>query len=207
MTATVVIGSSAGGSACVEDLLADLPADGGAEMRVLVVQHMLDAFTERFADRLDSASEYDVTEAGFEDSVGPDEVLVARGDLHMEAVEDVDGRLKVELNKKAEFHGLRPSIDATMTSVADVADGTLVAVVLSGMGSDGARGVEAMKEAGAVTVAQNEETCSVFGMPRRAIETGCVDDVLPYDEIAERVAEAVGAETDEGGAERTAAED
>lgn len=187
MTATVVIGSSAGGSACVEELLADLPVEAG--MRVLVVQHMLDAFTERFADRLDRASGYDVNEAEFEDSVGPGEVLVARGDLHMEVVGEQDERLAVELNKKSEFHGLRPSIDETMSSVAEVADGTLVGVVLSGMGSDGVRGIEAMKEAGAVTVAQDEETCSVFGMPRRAIETGCVDDVLPRDEIAERVVE------------------
>ncbi|MFW5984602.1 MAG: CheB methylesterase domain-containing protein, partial [Halobacteria archaeon] len=134
----------------------------------------------------------DVREADFEDSVGPGEALVARGDLHMEAVDDVDGRLKIELNKRSGFHGLRPSIDATMSSVAEVADGTLIGVVLSGMGSDGVRGVEAMKDAGAITVAQDEETCSVFGMPRRAIETGCVDHVVPSDEIAETVVEATG---------------
>jgi two-component system chemotaxis response regulator CheB len=188
MTVTVVVGSSAGGSGCVERLLADLPVGIGA--RVLVVQHMLDAFTGRFADRLDSASEYEVRETDFEDSVGPDEALVAKGDLHTEAVEDDGESLGIELSKRSGFHGLRPSVDATMSSVAEVADGRLVAVVLSGMGSDGVRGVEDMKEAGAVTVAQDEETCSVFGMPRRAIETGCVDHVVPCDEVAERVVEA-----------------
>ncbi len=155
---------------------------------------MLGSFTSRFADRLNAATEYEVREADFEDSVGIDEALVARGDLNMVAVGEYDGRLDVELTKKGLEKGstddLLPSVDVTMSSVADVVEGRAVGVVLSGMGHDGAVGVERLKEAGGVTVAQDEETSAVYGMPRRAAETGCVDHVLPRNEIADAVVDA-----------------
>jgi len=189
---TVVIGSSAGGSDAAVEILSALPTGNG--LRVLVVQHMLGSFTSRFADRLDSTSDYDVRESEFEDSVGADEALVARGDLNMVAVGEADGRLQVELTKKGIEKGstddLLPSVDVTMSSVAEVVEGRTVGVVLSGMGHDGAVGVERLKEAGGVTVAQDEETSAVYGMPRRAAETGCVDHILPKNEIAGAVVDA-----------------
>lgn len=189
---TVVIGSSAGGSDAAVEILSALPT--GTGIRILVVQHMLGSFTSRFADRLNAATEYEVREADFEDSVGIDEALVARGDLNMVAVGEYDGRLDVELTKKGLEKGstddLLPSVDVTMSSVADVVEGRAVGVVLSGMGHDGAVGVERLKEAGGVTVAQDEETSAVYGMPRRAAETGCVDHVLPRNEIADAVVDA-----------------
>ena len=175
---TVVVGSSAGGSDGVERLLEDIST--GAGVRLLVVQHMLASFTRRFAERLDTVSEYEVREADVTDTVGVDEVLVARGDTHMRAVSD-DGRLGVELVGGEDEP--RPSVDVTMSSVAEVAEGNVVGVVLSGMGSDGVEGVREIKRQGGVTVAQDEKTCGVFGMPRRAIESGYVDHVLPRDEI------------------------
>jgi two-component system chemotaxis response regulator CheB len=175
---TVVVGSSAGGSDAVECLLEDLPSDSG--IRLLVVQHMLASFTRRFAERLDEVSEYEVREAEVTDSVGVNEALIARGDTHMRAVSD-DGRLGVELVGGEDEP--RPSVDVTMSSVADVAEGNVVGVVLSGMGSDGVDGVREIKREGGITVAQDEKTCGVFGMPRRAIESGYVDYVVPRDEI------------------------
>ncbi len=186
----------------MERLLADLPT--GAGIRLLVVQHMLASFTRRFAERLDAASDYDVREARVTDSVGVDEAVVARGDTNMRAVgeDETDaGVLNLELGGGSQSP--RPSVDVTMSTVADVAEGSVVGVVLSGMGSDGVRGVRAVKRAGGVTVAQDEETCGVFGMPRRAIESGNVDHVLPRDAIpgfVRKTAEEEG-EVEDGGAD------
>jgi two-component system chemotaxis response regulator CheB len=188
-TPTVVVGASTGGPKLVEGLLADLPADLGA--RVLVVQHMPPSFTGRMADHLDDVSEYRVAEASDGATVGPGECLVAKGDRHMVVTGQEGDRLRVAVTDDERVHSVRPAVDVTMESAADPAYGPLAAVVLTGMGVDGAAGTEAMKAAGATTIAQDEETSPVFSMPRNAIETGRVDRVLAPSAIPAAIREAV----------------
>ncbi len=189
---TLVIGSSTGGPKMVERILRELPA--AADFRVLVVQHMPDGFTNRFAERLDTSSDYDVREATDGDRIGGGEALVAPGDRHMLVSNYQAGRLRVKLTDDPPVNSVRPSVDTTMCSVAEVITDPLVGVILTGMGEDGAAGVGALESAGGHTIAQDEKTSAVFGMPKRAIETGSIDDVLPIGEIPARIREAAIAE-------------
>jgi two-component system chemotaxis response regulator CheB len=186
---TVVIGSSTGGPTVVEQVLANLPL--AADLRVLVVQHMPDGFTGRFAERLDARSEYEVREATDGARIGGGEALIAAGDYHMEVSNYRRGRLRVSLTQDAPVHNVRPAVDVTMKTAAATVDGPLVGVILTGMGEDGAAGVEAIAGAGGTTIAQDEATSAVFGMPKRAIETGHVDGVAPVEDVAPAVLDAL----------------
>ena len=186
---TVLIASSTGGPTVVERVVAGLPRD--ADFRVIVVQHMPDAFTGRFADRLDAASEYDVREAEDGDRIGGGEALVAPGGNHLVVAGAGGGRLRIKLTEDPPEHGVRPAADVTMRSAAETVDGPLVGVVLTGMGADGAAGVEAVADAGGHVIAQDEATSAVFGRPKRAIERGCVDDVLAGDDVPEGILDAI----------------
>lgn len=179
---TVVVGSSTGGPDAVERVLAGLPGD--ADLRVLVVQHMPEAFTGRFAERLDEACELDVREATDGARIGRGEVLVARGGKHLEVSRYRNGRLRVNLVDEDRGQNVRPSVNVAMESAARTVDDPLVAVVLTGMGDDGAAGVEAVERAGGRVIAQDEETSVVYGMPKRAAATGRVDSVLPLEDVA-----------------------
>jgi two-component system chemotaxis response regulator CheB len=186
---TVVVGASTGGPKVVQSVMAALPASLSA--RVVLVQHMPPSFTGRLADHLDDVSEYAVTEATDGGSVGPGEAVVAKGDHHLRVTGTAGDRLGVSLDRSERVHSIRPSIDVTMGSVAETVPGPLVGVVLTGMGRDGAAGIDAMKAAGAATIVQNEATSPVFSMPRNAIETGAVDHVLAPSFVPEAIAEAV----------------
>lgn len=179
---TVLIGSSTGGPDAVERVVGSLPAD--ADIRVLVVQHMPAAFTGRFADRLDQGTELDVREASDGDRIGRGEVLVAAGGEHLEVSSYRRGRLRVKTVDEDRDQGVRPSVNVTFASAAEVVDDPIVGVVLTGMGDDGAEGVKALKRAGARVIAQDEDTSVVYGMPKRAAATGCVDEILPLDDVA-----------------------
>lgn len=185
--ATVIIGSSTGGPTVVEELVSSLPADLG--LRLLIVQHMPSGFTERFADRLDESSDYAVHEAKEGDRIGAGEALVAPGGFHMEVANYASGRLRVTLTEDPPVHGVRPSVDVTLKTAAEVIDGPLIGVILTGMGRDGADGVTNLADAGGRVVAQDQTTSAVFGMPKQAIATGCVDAVLPEEEIPGRIQE------------------
>ena len=187
--ATVVIGASTGGPNVVERIVSELPAS--ADLRVLIVQHMPESFTERFAARLDKRSEYDIREARDGERIAGGEGRVAKGGSHMEVASYSSGRMRIRLTDDPQIHGVRPAIDVTMETAARVVDDPLVGVVLTGMGADGAVGIEAIKGAGGDTVAQDEETSSVFGIPARAIETGCVDSVQPAGRITETILRAL----------------
>lgn len=187
--ATIIIGASTGGPSLIEDILEDLPVSLNA--RILIVQHMPEDFTPRFADRLDELSGYTVREAEDGSHVAPGEAMIAPGDGHMVVSGDVDGCLLVHLEDDLPTANICPSIDATMTSASETTVGPVVGVALTGMGEDGSKGVKAIKDAGGHTIAQDEETSPVFGIPKRAIETGCVDKVLPDSEVVHGVVETL----------------
>ena len=182
---TLIVGASTGGPNVVERVLTDLPRE--ANLRVLVVQHMPEGFTERFATRLDDRSDYDVREAESGERLEPGTARVAPGDHHLVTTSDRSGRLRLDLTETEPVHGVRPAIDITMASAVETVDGPLCAVLLTGMGRDGVDGIGRVARSGGHTVAQDEETSAIFGMPRRAIESGCVDAVAPAEGIAERV--------------------
>ncbi|SDQ47027.1 chemotaxis protein CheB [Natronobacterium texcoconense] len=189
---TVVVGASTGGPKIAERLLERLPID--LEATVLVVQHMPATFTGRFAERLDAGSEYAVREASGAERVRPGEAVVAPGDADLEVVSHDDDGVSVRLEKGDCPRNVRPSIDVTMESAAQQVTGPLCGVVLSGMGCDGAAGIEAIADAGGHTIAQDEATSPVFGIPCQAIETGCVDEVVPGDALAGAIVDAVTVE-------------
>ena len=180
---TVVVGASTGGPKAVERVLAALPA---ADCRVLVVQHMPAGFTTRFAERLDNASVYDVREADDGDRIGAGEALVAPGDAHLAVASYRAGRLRVRLREPGDT-GVTPAVDVTMRTAAATVDDPLVGAILTGMGDDGAAGIRAMAAAGAHTIAQSRDSCVVYGMPKRAVETGVVDDVRDLDDVADAI--------------------
>ena len=177
---TVVIGASTGGPNAVERVMSALPM---ADCRVVVVQHMPEAFTSRFADRLDEASAYDVREASDGARIGSGEALVARGGSHTRIDSYRSGRLRVKLDED-DSQSVTPAADVTMRSAAAVVDGPLVGVVLTGMGADASEGIRAMADAGARTIAQSEDTCVIYGMPKRAVETGGIGEIHDLDDVA-----------------------
>ena len=189
---TLVIGSSTGGPKMVEQVMAELPR--AADFRVLIVQHMPEGFTGRFSERIDARSDYDVREATDGARLAGGEALVAAGDRHMAVKNYRNGRLRVKLTSDPPENSVRPAVDVTMRTAAAVVDDPLVGVILTGMGGDGADGIVQLKEAGACTIAQDEATSAVYGMPKRAVETGCVDTVLPIDDIASGILDTITTE-------------
>jgi two-component system chemotaxis response regulator CheB len=144
---------------------------------------MPEKFTKTFANRLDALCRISVREAEDGDSVLPGHALIAPGNYHM-TLSRSGARYRVRLNQTPPVNRHRPSVDVMFHSVAEYAGGNSVGVILTGMGGDGARGLLAMKQAGAYTVAQDESTCVVFGMPKEAIKLGGVDSVVPLSCMA-----------------------
>ncbi|MFB6164997.1 MAG: chemotaxis response regulator protein-glutamate methylesterase [Haloarculaceae archaeon] len=190
---TLLIGSSTGGPTVVERVLSALPVE--ADLRVLIVQHMPEGFTARFAERLDDRSGYAVSEACDGDRIGGGEALVAPGGKHMAVSNYARGRLRVTLIEDPPVNSVRPAVDVTFASAAATIDGPTTAVVLTGMGTDGADGVRDVEAAGGHVIAQDEATSAVYGMPKRAVETGAVDAVLPLEKIAEGILETITEES------------
>jgi len=182
-----VIGASTGGPPALQRILSELPAD--VPLAVLVAQHMPERFTRTFAERMGRTSAYQVTEAEEGDAVGAGRVLVAPGGRHL-SVERVGGGLRARVLEPAEVAGRRycPSIDLLFESAARVMGDRVCGLVLTGMGNDGRRGIEAIKVAGGLTLAESKESAVVYGMPEEAIATGRVDEVLTLEKMAERIA-------------------
>jgi len=149
-----------------------------------VVQHMPANFTTAFADRLNSLCQIKVKEASDGDSVVPGQALIAPGNFHL-LLRRSGARYYVNVKTGPMVHHQRPAVDILFESVAKVAGRNAVGIILTGMGADGAKGMLSMKGAGAGTVAQNEETCVLFGMPNEAIKLGGVDKVVPLQKITE----------------------
>ncbi|MFO0729959.1 MAG: chemotaxis protein CheB [Nitrospiraceae bacterium] len=149
---------------------------------ILVTQHMPERFTKTFADRLNSLCRIKVKEAEDGDSVLPGHALIAPGNYHMTLVRS-GARYSVRLNQDPPVNRHRPSVDVMFRSVAEYAGANSVGVILTGMGGDGARCLLEMKQAGAFTIAQDEASCIVFGMPKEAIKLGAAEKILPLQDI------------------------
>ena len=181
----LVIGSSTGGPQTLTQLVPYIPEDVNAG--ILIIQHMPPVFTKSLAQRLDSISKIEVKEAEQGDEIKNGLALIAPGDYHMTVEEKtIMGKKKryVSLNKKPKIHGVRPAVDITFSTAADIFQKNLVAVLLTGMGRDGAQAMGTIKAKGGRTIAQDEQTSIIFGMPKAAIDLGVVDKILPIDKIA-----------------------
>lgn len=182
----VAIGASTGGTEAIADILVELPADAPP---IVVVQHMPPGFTRAFAARLDSISAVQVKEAEDGDRVFPGRVLIAPGDHHMVlARSGAEYSVRVIVSERVNHH--RPSVDVLFDSCAKIAGSNVVGVLLTGMGNDGASGLLKMRNAGALTFAQDEASCVVFGMPHEAIECGAAQRVLPLSQMARAILQA-----------------
>lgn len=180
----IAVGASTGGTEALRTFVEMLPADFPG---VVIVQHMPEHFTRSFAERLDSLSRMTVKEAADNDTVMRGRVLIAPGNKHM-LLQRSGARYYVTIKDGPLVSRHRPSVDVLFRSAARYAGRNAVGVIMTGMGDDGAKGMLEMREAGAATIAQDEKSCVVFGMPKVAIEVGGVSDIVPLTQIAERVA-------------------
>lgn len=179
----IVVGASTGGTEALRIFLESMPPDAPG---IVIVQHMPEKFTEAFAKRIDGLCRISVKEAANDDSVIRGRALIAPGNRHM-LLKRSGARYYVEIKDGPLVCRHRPSVDVLFRSAARYAGKNVVGVIMTGMGDDGAKGMLEMKEAGAFNIAQDEESCVVFGMPRKAIELGAVDKVLALDRIPEMV--------------------
>lgn len=175
----IAIGSSTGGTEAVKGILEVLPPNTPP---ILITQHMPERFTKAWADRMDQLCRISVKEAEDGDSVLPGHALVAPGNHHMTLVRS-GARYAVHINQDEPVNRHRPSVDVMFESVARCAGGNAIGVILTGMGGDGAKGLLMMKQAGAFTIAQDEASCVVFGMPKEAIKLGAADQVVALSHI------------------------
>ncbi len=176
----VAIGTSTGGTQALEVLLTGLPPTVPG---IVIVQHMPEKFTAAFAERLDRLCEIDVFEAKDGQRVVPGRALIAPGGKHM-MLRRSGAQYHVEVADGPVVNRHRPSVDVLFRSVAKYAGRNALGVIMTGMGDDGARGLKEMHEAGARTIAQDEETCVVYGMPKEAVKLGAVDRIMPLPLIA-----------------------
>jgi two-component system chemotaxis response regulator CheB len=179
----VAVGASTGGTEALRVFLQALPYDAPG---IVIVQHMPQGFTAAFARRLDGICRVDVKEAADNDTVLPGRALIAPGNQHM-LLKRSGARYYVQIKDGPLVSRHRPSVDVLFRSVARYAGLNAIGVIMTGMGDDGARGMLEMKQAKAVNLAQDEESCIVFGMPQEAIKQGGVDKVLPLERLADEV--------------------
>jgi two-component system, chemotaxis family, protein-glutamate methylesterase/glutaminase len=184
----IAIGASTGGTEAVRALLSELPA---ACPPILIVQHIPPVFSKAFAERLNSTCKMHVTEAVDGDRLEPGAAFVAPGDHHM-SLHRSGGVLKLSISSGPRICYQRPSVDVLFQSVAATLGASAIGVILTGMGSDGALGLLRMKESGARTIGQDENTCVVYGMPKEAVKAGAVQQVLPLPAIAHAICMAAG---------------
>lgn len=182
----ILMGASTGGTEALREVLEQLP-DGLPG--ICIVQHIPPYFSRVFAERLDKLCAFEVREAVEGDVVTPGLALVAPGDFHM-TLGFSGGRYRVGVRQGPPINHTRPAVDVLFSTAAECAGRHTVSVLLTGMGRDGAAGMGLLKQGGGLTIAQNEETCVVYGMPRAAVERGVVDQVLPLDRIPQAILEA-----------------
>ncbi len=179
----IAVGASTGGTEALRVFLEQLPSDCPG---VVVVQHMPEHFTRSFANRLNEICRITVKEAANGDTVLRGQALIAPGNHHM-LLKRSGAKYYVEITQGPLVNRHRPSVDVLFRSTAKYAGANATGVIMTGMGDDGARGLLEMKEAGAKTIAQDEKTCVVFGMPNEAIKLGAAQKILPLDKIASAI--------------------
>jgi len=179
----IAIGTSTGGTQALEAVLTKLPATTAG---IVIVQHMPEKFTAMFAERLNGLCKLEVREAKHGDRVLPGRALIAPGARHM-LLKRSGAQYYVEVVDGPVVNRHKPSVDVLFRSVAQVAGRNALGVIMTGMGDDGARGMKEMHDAGAQTVAEDESTCVVFGMPKVAIDMGGVDKIVPLDRIPQEI--------------------
>jgi two-component system, chemotaxis family, protein-glutamate methylesterase/glutaminase len=190
----VAIGASTGGTEAIREVLARLPPDAPG---MVITQHIPRAFSAPFAARLNACSQLSVQEAQDGALILPGQAYIAPGDLHL-TVERDGARYRCRLRDEAPVNRHRPSVDVLFRSVAEQVGQNAVGVILTGMGADGARGLKEMRDKGALTIAQDEKSSVVWGMPGAAVTLDAVDRILPIEQIA---AGLVGPDEDRGDAE------
>ncbi|SDP48579.1 two-component system, chemotaxis family, response regulator CheB [Filomicrobium insigne] len=183
----IAIGASTGGTEALRAVLTALPLDCPG---IVIVQHMPERFTASFAERLDGLCRIAVKEAETGDPVIPGRALIAPGNHHM-LLERLGKQYRVVIKDGPHVSRHRPSVDVLFRSAAQAAGANAMGILLTGMGDDGAHGLLEMRSAGARTVAQDEATCVVFGMPKEAIALGAAEKILPLDRIARQITEDV----------------
>ncbi|MGZ8172312.1 MULTISPECIES: protein-glutamate methylesterase/protein-glutamine glutaminase [Methylobacter] len=182
----IVIGTSTGGTQALEYLFTQLPRTAPP---IVVVQHMPEHFTAAFAKRLDGICQVTVKEAAHNDRVLPGMVLIAPGGKHM-LLQRSGAQYQVEIKDGPLISRHRPSVDVLFRSSAQSAGANAVGIILTGMGDDGAHGMKEMHDAGALTIAQDETSCVVYGMPKEAVKLGAVDGILPLSAIPQLIMQA-----------------
>jgi two-component system chemotaxis response regulator CheB len=183
MNKPVVIGSSTGGTQALELVLTSLPADAPG---IAITQHMPEKFTAMYAQRLNGICAMNVREAKDGDRLERGVALIAPGGLHMQ-LSKLNGQYYVKVVDGPPVNRHKPSVDVLFKSAAECAGRDALGIIMTGMGDDGARGMKTMHDLGARCIAQNEETCVVFGMPKEAIKLQAVDDILPLEAIARAI--------------------
>jgi two-component system, chemotaxis family, protein-glutamate methylesterase/glutaminase len=179
----IVIGASTGGTEAIREVLLQMPDSAPP---IVIVQHMPEIFTAMFAQRLDQTCRSKVKEAEHDDRLVCGHVYIAPGHSHVEIVK-VAGQYRLHLNKGPLVNRHRPSVDVLFQSAAIAAGDNTLGAILTGMGSDGAAGLLALRETGAYTIAQDEKSCVIFGMPRAAIELGGAIDIVPLRQIGKQL--------------------
>ena len=184
----IAVGASTGGTEAIRDFLTEMPADCPG---IVIVQHMPEKFTRAFADRLNNTCAIEVKEARDGDRILSGHAFIAPGNHHLE-LRRLGPQFLARLHDGPPVNRHRPSADVLFRSVAAHAGGNAIGVIMTGMGDDGARGLLAIKEAGGRTIAQDEATSVVFGMPKEAIALGAADRVVPLDRMAEEIMKLLG---------------
>jgi two-component system chemotaxis response regulator CheB len=190
----IIIGASTGGTEAIKDVLTRLPADVPG---ILVAQHMPEAFTKSFADRLNGLCKISVKEACHNERILPGHAYIAPGHSHL-LLRRSGASYMTELSQGPPVNRHRPSVDVLFRSAANVAGANALGIILTGMGKDGAQGMLEMRRAGCHTVAQDETSCVVFGMPREAIAVGGACEVMPLQNIARYTLDYLARHSDKG---------
>lgn len=178
----IIIGASTGGTEALREVLETMPVDAPG---IVIVQHMPEHFTTSFANRLNSLCKISVKEAADGDTVMRGQALIAPGNKHT-LLKRSGARYYVEVKDGPLVSRHRPSVDVLFRSASHYAGKNAVGVIMTGMGNDGAKGMKEMHDAGAYTIAQDENTCIVYGMPAEAVKTGGVDEIVPLQNITAR---------------------
>ena len=184
----VVIGTSTGGPQALQAVVTRLPAN--LPCGVVIVQHMPAGFTKSLAERLNSISTIAVKEAEHDEIIKPGQVYIAPGDYHLRIMPAIGGERKIVLSQEPRVGNLRPTVNYMFDSAAQFGR-DLISVIMTGMGSDGCEGMKKVKATGGYSIAQDENSCVVYGMPKAVVDAGLADEIRPLDKIAEAIVDAV----------------